>query len=215
VPTEAIERAKRDPQSPYEKIAAELRRSILSGDLVYGDLAPTEKQLAAEHQVAIGTAHRAMELLKTWGFITSSRGRRATVVRPPEPVATPNAERPSDSGVLESAVREHSAPDVATLAETCTPLSGDCNHSSETATAAQLWAITLRGPDGRRYPARHVCEDLNLPAPFRANLLAIARIEEPRDTNGGDDWIGDYELEVRRPGKEHMDPVLTLRWQKS
>ncbi|MGH3816617.1 MAG: hypothetical protein ACRDRE_02430, partial [Pseudonocardiaceae bacterium] len=42
VPTEAIERAKRDPQSPYEKIAAELRRSILSGDLVYGDLAPTE-----------------------------------------------------------------------------------------------------------------------------------------------------------------------------
>ncbi|MGH3684818.1 MAG: GntR family transcriptional regulator, partial [Pseudonocardiaceae bacterium] len=212
VPTEAIERAKRDPQSPYEKIAAELRRSILSGDLVYGDLAPTEKQLAAEHQVAIGTAHRAMELLKTWGFITSSRGRRATVVRPPEPVATPSAERlrcPRERG------SRAFSPCVATLAETCTPLSGDCNHSSETATAAQLWAITLRGPDGRRYPARHVCEDLNLPAPFRANLLAIARIEEPRDTNGGDDWIGDYELEVRRPGKEHMDPVLTLRWQKS
>ncbi|MGH3816637.1 MAG: tyrosine-type recombinase/integrase, partial [Pseudonocardiaceae bacterium] len=200
VPLEANERAKHDPQSPYEKIAAELRQSILSGVLAYGDLAPTEKQLAAEHRVAIGTAHRAMELLKTWGFITSSRGRRATVVRPQEPVATPSAERPSDPDVLESTVHEHSAPDAATLAEACTPPSGDRNHSSETATAAQLWAITLRGPDGRRYPARHVCEDLNCPDPFRAHLLAIARIEEPRDTNDGDDWIGDYELEVRRPG---------------
>lgn len=81
-PLAAAERAQRDPQSPYEKIAAELRSSILSGALADGDFAPTEKQLAAEHQVSIGTAHRAMELLKTWGFITSSRGRRAIVVCP-------------------------------------------------------------------------------------------------------------------------------------
>ncbi|MGH3802282.1 MAG: tyrosine-type recombinase/integrase, partial [Pseudonocardiaceae bacterium] len=211
-PLVAIERAKHDPQSPYEKIAAELRRSILSGVLADGDLAPTEKQLAAEHQVAIGTAHRAMGLLKTWGFITSSRGRRAIIVRPSEPLATPGAELPSDSDVFQGAVHEHSAPDATTLAGTGPRSSDDRNHSSETATAAQLWAITLRGPDGRRYPARHVCEDLNRPDSFRAHLLAIARIEEPKDTNGGDDWIGDYELEIREPGKEHMDPVLTLRW---
>jgi integrase len=109
MPLGAIERAQHDPQSPYEKIAAELRCRILSGHLVEGDFAPTEKQLAAEHQVAIGTAHRAMELLKTWGFITSSRSRRAIVVRPPEPLATPSAEHPGDSDVLQNAVHEQSA----------------------------------------------------------------------------------------------------------
>ncbi|MGQ0776442.1 MAG: tyrosine-type recombinase/integrase [Pseudonocardiales bacterium] len=85
VPLDAAERAKIDPQNPYEKIAAELRHRILAGDLVEGDFAPTEKQLAVEHHVSPGTAHRAMELLKTWGLINSSRGRRATVVRPVDP----------------------------------------------------------------------------------------------------------------------------------
>jgi integrase len=79
----------------------------------------------------------------------------------------------------------------------------------------QLWSITLRGPDGRRYPARHVCEDIARPDSFRAHLLAIARIERPMDTDHGEDWIGDYELELREPGKEHEDPKLTLRWQKN
>lgn len=184
----AIERAKHDPQSPYEKIAAELRRSILSGALVEGDFAPTERQLADEHQVAIGTAHRAMELLKTWGFVTPSRGRRAIVVRPPyEPLAA-SAEIPSELHV-QGMVGERSA------------------------SAAKLWAITLRGPGGRRYPARHVCADLNRPDAFRAHLLAIARIEEPKSTNGSDGWIGDYELEVREFGQGHTEPMLTLRWQ--
>lgn len=205
-PLAAAERAKNDPQSPYEKIAAELRRSILSGILAEGDVAPTEKQLAAEYQVAIGTAHRAMELLKTWGFITSSRGRRAIVVRPAEPLAT----RRDEHDLHPDAVHERSGSEVETVkAET----TGDCNHSSETAPVTQLWAITLRGPDGRRYPTRHVCEDLSDPDAFRTHLLAIARIEEPKGTNSGDSWIVDYELEVREFGKEQMDPVVTLRWQ--
>jgi integrase/DNA-binding transcriptional regulator YhcF (GntR family) len=185
---DAIERAKHDPQSPYEKIAAELRRSILSGALVEGDFAPTERQLADEHQVAIGTAHRAMELLKTWGFVTSSRGRRAIVVRPPGEPPVSGAKIPSELHV-QGTVGERSA------------------------SAAKLWAITLRGPGGRRYPARHVCEDLNRLDAFRAHLLAIARIEEPKSTNGSDDWIGDYELEIREFGQEHTEPMLTLRWQ--
>jgi hypothetical protein len=29
----------------------------------------------------------------------------------------------------------------------------------------------------------------------------------------GENWIGDYELEIREPGKEHEDPKFTLRWQ--
>lgn len=177
---DAVERAKDDPRSPYQKIAVEIRRSILSGSLAEGDFAPTEKQLAAEHQVAIGTAHRAMELLKTWGFIRSSRGRRAVVVRPAGPLDSPSADPPD----------------------------------KEAATASpQLWMITVRGPDGRRYPVRHVCENISQPDSFRAHLLAIARVERPTETDRGESWIGDYELEIRESGKEHADPKLTLRWQ--
>lgn len=189
---EASERAQRDPRSPYERIAVELRRSILSGVLPDGDFAPTEKQLAAQHQVAIGTAHRAMELLKTWGFITSSRGRRAIIVRPPE-------------------LLEGSSSDAADV------LTDDLNRVNDdnkaVMAAPQLWVITVRGPDGRRCPARHVCEDINRPDLFRAHLLAIARIEWPMGTDRGESWVGDYELEIRESGKEHEDPRFTLRWQ--
>ncbi|MGB9137580.1 MAG: tyrosine-type recombinase/integrase [Pseudonocardiaceae bacterium] len=188
-PLGAGERAKHDPRSPYEQIAAELRRNVLSGILADGDFAPTEKQLAAQHEVAIGTAHRAMELLKTWGFITSSRGRRAVIVRPSELVESPSA---------------------ADLPDGLQQENGD-NESAMT--APQLWVITVRGPDGLRYPARHVCEDINRPDAFRAHLLAIARMERPIETDRGENWIGDYELEIREPGKEQEDPKFTLRWQ--
>jgi hypothetical protein len=76
----------------------------------------------------------------------------------------------------------------------------------------RYWAITLRGPDGRRYPPRHVREEISDPEAFRAPLVAIARIGAPEETDGGEGWIGDYELEVREPGHEHQDPDLTLRW---
>lgn len=80
-PLTATERAKEDPQSPYEKIAAELRASILAGDLGNGDELPTVKQLAQTHGVAAGTAHRAITLLDVWGLIDVTRGRRAKVRR--------------------------------------------------------------------------------------------------------------------------------------
>jgi hypothetical protein len=79
----------------------------------------------------------------------------------------------------------------------------------------RYWAITLRGPDGRRYPPRHVREDIHDPDAFRAHLVAIARIEALEETDGGEGWIGDYELELREPGHDHQDPLLRLRWQAS
>ncbi|MGH3978217.1 MAG: hypothetical protein ACRDRZ_04330 [Pseudonocardiaceae bacterium] len=73
----------------------------------------------------------------------------------------------------------------------------------------------MRGPDGRRYPPRHVKEDLDQPDSFRPHLLAIARMEDTLRTDSGENWIGEFELEVREPGKEHKEPQLTLRWQKN
>ena len=68
------------PRGPYEVIAADLRKQILTGRLRAGDQLPTIAELATQHGVAVGTAHRAMDLLRAEGLIVSSRGRRSVVV---------------------------------------------------------------------------------------------------------------------------------------
>ena len=55
--------SKRSPASPYERIAAELRDQITTGQLAPGAQLPTIVELAAHHHVAAGTAHRAIALL--------------------------------------------------------------------------------------------------------------------------------------------------------
>lgn len=77
VPVDATERAKSDPQKPYERIAAGATPEDPRWRVPRRGRSAEEKQLAAEHGVAVGAAHRAMGLLKTWGLVASSRGRRA------------------------------------------------------------------------------------------------------------------------------------------
>ena len=67
------------PRSPYEAIAANLRDQIKNGELLPGDQLPTVAELAVENTVAVGTAHRALSLLKGEGLICTQRGQRSTV----------------------------------------------------------------------------------------------------------------------------------------
>jgi integrase/DNA-binding transcriptional regulator YhcF (GntR family) len=185
----------------YPRIAAQLRAQIASGELPLGAQLPTHKQLALQHGVSVGTAHRVTALLSSEGLVEVSRGRRATVIR-------------------HALVDQEESPSAAEgiTADVDSKLTNRRPHEDgieEIAVVPQPWAITVRGPDGRRYPARQVCEDINRPDSLRAHLLAIARLECPMDTDRGESWIGDYELEVREPGKEDQDPKLTLRWQVS
>ncbi|MFL6140665.1 MAG: GntR family transcriptional regulator [Labedaea sp.] len=70
-----------------------MRQAILSGEYVDGGPAPTVKELVAEHGVSVGTAHRALELLKAWQLLAGGgRGNRYTIVRPPEPAPVMPAE---------------------------------------------------------------------------------------------------------------------------
>lgn len=66
-------------RGPYETIAEALREDIRAGRLKPGDELPTVAELVVANTVAIGTAHRAMALLKDEGLIDVTRGRRATV----------------------------------------------------------------------------------------------------------------------------------------
>lgn len=76
----AVERAKTDPRSPFERVAADLRTKIRRGEIALGAQLPTGKQLGAEYGVATATAQRAVTLLQTWGLVEVSRGRRAVVL---------------------------------------------------------------------------------------------------------------------------------------
>lgn len=67
------------PQYPNEKLAAILRDAIVDGNYPPEKPFPAVKEIAAEHQVSAGTAHRAIEHLKSWGFIDARRGIRAVV----------------------------------------------------------------------------------------------------------------------------------------
>jgi DNA-binding transcriptional regulator YhcF (GntR family) len=188
---EGMERVLAAPRTPYERIAVKLRGQILDGHHPVGQPLPIGEELAEAHHVAKGTAQRAVILLRTWGLVDVSRGQRA-VVRPLPATAPNNLER------------EALSPAAA----------NDVDDSGGTAMAPpHLWAITMRGPDGRRYLPRHVREDIDQPDSFRPHLLAIARMEAPQHTDGGENWIGDFELEVRELGEEHNEPKLTLRWQ--
>ncbi|MGI9062919.1 MAG: tyrosine-type recombinase/integrase [Pseudonocardiaceae bacterium] len=100
-PVSHVERAKTDPRSPYERIAATVRDAVLTGALPAGAPAPSVKTLAAEYGGAVSTAHRARQLLAAWGLVVPAPGGRATIAAPavettspdPEPDTMPGGER--------------------------------------------------------------------------------------------------------------------------
>ncbi|GAA1841058.1 hypothetical protein GCM10009836_20490 [Pseudonocardia ailaonensis] len=65
--------------SPYQKIAADLRAAITCGALLPGDFLPTVEMLKERYQVSAGTANRAIAVLKIEGAVSASRGKRAIV----------------------------------------------------------------------------------------------------------------------------------------
>ncbi|WP_246127669.1 tyrosine-type recombinase/integrase [Amycolatopsis rhizosphaerae] len=71
-----------EDESPYKRIAADLRGAIASGIVQPGQQLPTVTDLAARYGVSFGTAQRAIAQLRAAGLVTVSRGRRAVVVDP-------------------------------------------------------------------------------------------------------------------------------------
>jgi hypothetical protein len=72
-----------EENSPYQRIAADLRGAITSGILRPGDQLPTLSDLMARYSVSHGTAQRAMAALAAEGLVAVRRGHRATVANRP------------------------------------------------------------------------------------------------------------------------------------
>lgn len=66
--------------SRYAALAAALRARIVAGEWPPGTALPAEQNLAAQHQVALGTMRRALELLAAQGLVERVHGR-GTFVR--------------------------------------------------------------------------------------------------------------------------------------
>jgi integrase len=107
-PLSPTERAQTNPRSPYEKLAADIRSQIVGGALEVDAELPPIKELAATHEVSVGTAQRAVQLLKSWGLVEVARGRRARVLAVPEASIDDgpgNPPAPEDVGVRGGAAR--------------------------------------------------------------------------------------------------------------
>lgn len=72
----------------YTQLAALLRASITSGEM--GPRVPSAKTLAQAYEVSVGTAERALAVLRGEGLIFSASGRGHFVV-PPEQRGAPPA----------------------------------------------------------------------------------------------------------------------------
>jgi GntR family transcriptional regulator len=73
-----------DPRSRQQKIAAELRAQIMSGDLAPGAQLPTIAELESRFEVANATVQKALAVLKDEGVIVSRHGRGVFVSAAPQ-----------------------------------------------------------------------------------------------------------------------------------
>jgi len=68
------------PTALYVQLADVLRGQIERGDLT--GRVPSAKSLAQQYEVAVGTAERALAILREAGLVRSAMGRGHFVVRP-------------------------------------------------------------------------------------------------------------------------------------
>lgn len=68
-------------EPPYARIAAELSRRIADRELLPGDKVPSTRQVAQEFGVALATATKALDVLRTEGLVIT-KARSGTVVAP-------------------------------------------------------------------------------------------------------------------------------------
>jgi len=88
-----------DPTPPYEQLRLQLAELITSGVLPPGQRLPPLRQLAADLNLAVGTAARAYRELESAGLVRSRRGGGTTVAEP----------RPGASRGPSTLLREHAS----------------------------------------------------------------------------------------------------------
>ncbi|WP_410656125.1 TetR/AcrR family transcriptional regulator C-terminal domain-containing protein [Amycolatopsis sp. lyj-112] len=76
---------------PYQRIATEIRRRIVTGELSEGQKVPSTRQIIAEWGVAMATATKVLATLKQEGLVTAKPGAGTVVLSPSDRGSTPKA----------------------------------------------------------------------------------------------------------------------------
>lgn len=64
----------------YESLYCSILSQIVTGELQQGDELSTQDRLCGEYQVGVNTVRRALKKLRQDGYVSGSKGRRATVI---------------------------------------------------------------------------------------------------------------------------------------
>lgn len=117
-----------DPRPAGERIAANLREEIMSGELEPGERIPTTDELIAAHGAANTTVQRALSILKTEGLLEGRAGSGVFVrERAPQTIQPASFMAPSEPGqpyrwVTEAAKRSQRGGNrILRVAETIPP----------------------------------------------------------------------------------------------
>jgi AcrR family transcriptional regulator len=112
--------------TPSERVAAEIRTRIASGELGAGDRVPSARQITREWGVAIATATRALAMLRDEGLVRAVPGVGTVVatvaasspspaVRAPAPARASVQSGPTRDRIARAAVRIADAEGIAAL----------------------------------------------------------------------------------------------------
>ncbi|MEU4419625.1 GntR family transcriptional regulator [Actinoplanes sp. NPDC024001] len=110
--------------SPYERVVAEIRARIRSGQLRQGDRVPSAREIIREWGVAMATATKVLAALRQEGLVVAVRGV-GTIVRgtpgpppePPVPAATDERPRPAEVAARSSLSKEAIVQAAITIAD--------------------------------------------------------------------------------------------------
>jgi DNA-binding transcriptional MocR family regulator len=170
------------PQRDYELIAADIRGAILDGTLPDGSELATVKDLAAQYDTTVYQAHRAMQVVKSWGLLTGGgRGKRLTIVRP---VAEDRLDEQPDARPDEEPSDQH-----PTAVEPDGPVSAPAAAPPE-ALDIELFHL---GQSVRTYRTQA--------DPNNTDELLQLLLDAVRRTGGNEADVRDYELVVRYAGE--------------
>lgn len=76
-------------EAPYARIVAEIRDSIVNGDLRVGDKVPSTREITRRWGVAMATATKVLATLRQQGLVRPAPGIGTVVAAPDAPVAAP------------------------------------------------------------------------------------------------------------------------------
>jgi GntR family transcriptional regulator len=150
------------PLPKYYRLAARLRRQILSGELEPGAQLATEEQLCRDYAMSRGTVRQAIRLLTDEGLLRREQGRGTFVIGPSGDVPLFNL-----ISFDEEMRRQHRQPATRILEAVVAPASPDVAERLEIAEGAPVIRIErLRLADSQpivhevRELAQDLCPDL-------------------------------------------------------